>query len=64
MQYNFLIGQSLDDAKQYLVKQNIDAEFIETKDRYNEYENKRIIRVKQIDNRLELVFTGFPDYKE
>lgn len=64
MQYNFLIGQSLDAAKQYINDNNISAEFIETKDRYNDYVNKRIIRVKQIDNALELIYTGFPDYKE
>jgi hypothetical protein len=62
--YNFLLGQSLHDAKEYVSRNNIYAEFIETKDRYNEYENKRIIRVKQIDKGLELIYTGFPDYKE
>jgi len=64
LQYNFLLGQSLDAAKEYVIKHNIDAVFMETKDRYNDYENKRIIRVKQMDKRLELVYTGFPDYKD
>ena len=64
MQYNFLLGQSLAAAKAYILEHNIDAVFTETKDRYNDYGNKRIIRVKQMDKRLELVYTGFPDYKD
>ena len=64
MLFNHLLGQKLDDVKRYVVKHNIDAEFIETKDRYNEYKNKRIIRVKKINDKLELIYTGFPDYKE
>ena len=64
MLYNHLLGQSLKYAQEYVNKNNIEAYFVETKDRYNDYENKRIIRVKQLDKRLEFIYTGFPDYKE
>ena len=62
MLYNNLVGASLEDAKEYLDKNNVKAVFIETKDRYNEYENKRIIRIKQLNDgeSLEVVYTGFP----
>ena len=65
MQYSFLIGESLNIAKEYADKHKIKVVFIETKDRYNDYENKRIIRIKQLgNNELEIIYTGFPDYKE
>ena len=66
MQYNNLIGESLENAERYISENNIKAVFIETKDRFNEYENKRIIRIKQLDDgeSLEILYTGFPDIKE
>jgi len=66
LQYKNLIGESLENAKIFVNENKIDALFVETKDRYNDYDNKRIIRVKQISNsnKLELLYTGFPSFKE
>ncbi|MEX1376361.1 MAG: hypothetical protein AB1Z23_02695 [Eubacteriales bacterium] len=66
MQYSNLIGCTLQYAKNFAEENNIKALFIETKDRYNDYENKRIIRVKKIDGdeTIEFLYAGFPPYKE
>lgn len=66
MQYSNLIGESLESAKDYIDKHNIKAVFTETKDRFNEYENKRIIRIKQVydGEKLEFLYAGFPPQKE
>lgn len=66
MQYRELIGESLESAEEYISKNQIMAVFIETKDRYNDYKNKRIIRIKPAKDgkSLELLYTGFPCYKE
>ncbi len=64
MQFDNLIGESLDNAKEYVKSNNLEAEFIETKDRFNTYNNKRVIRVRERNNKLEILYTGFPPYKE
>ena len=65
MQFSYLIGQSLEAAKEFAEKNGKKAVFIETKDRYNDYENKRIIRVAEIDDEtIEFLYAGFPPYKE
>ena len=64
MQYSNLIGESLDNARKYLNNSNINVLFIETKDRFNEFTDKRIIRIMQTEDKLELLYTGFPPYKE
>jgi len=64
-QFDNLIGESPEAAREYLEQHNIDAVFTETKDRYNQYEVKRIISIKQTkENTLEIVFSGFPPNKE
>jgi len=64
-QFDNLIGESPEAAREYLERHNIDAVFTETKDRYNQYEVKRIISIKQTkENTLEIVFSGFPPNKE
>jgi len=64
-QFDNLIGESPEAAREYLEQRNIDAVFTETKDKYNQYEIKRVIRVKQIEgNSLEIIFSGFPPNKE
>ncbi|MBN2880087.1 MAG: hypothetical protein JXN65_10725 [Clostridia bacterium] len=64
-QFDNLIGESPEAAREYLEQCNIDAVFAETKDRYNQYEIKRVISVKQTKgNSLEIIFSGFPPSKE
>ena len=64
MQFDNLIGESLDKAKEYVKVNNLEAEFTETRDRFNTYGIKRIIRVREQNNKLEILYTGFPSYKE
>jgi len=64
LQYSNLIGQPIEAAREFAIQKGKKAVFIETKDRYNDYENKRIIRVKVIDEQtMEFLYAGFPPYK-
>lgn len=68
MQYSHLIGEKLDKAKQSIKDLPIKPIYVETKDRYNVYDNKRVIRIKEVcidgENQLEILYAGFMILKE
>ncbi len=60
MQFDNLLGEPLEKAKKYISDNNLSADFLETKDRFNTYDIKRVIRVIRHGEKLEILYTGFP----